>query len=135
MARAQGSAGFFIKANDPKQMLAWYDRHLGISPLPHSPWGSDDESPLFEWRDKDDPERICYSVVGIFPMDTDFFAPTEKPYIFGLRVDDLDAMLAKLKAGGTDVQGDIQAFNFGRIARILDPEGNAVDLWEPAEGF
>ena len=133
--RVQGIGGIFFKAQNPKQLQDWYDTHLGISPLAHSPWGEDDSSPLFEWRDKDDPNRKCYTVYGIFPHTTTYFEPSASPFMFNFRVDDLDALLDQLREEGIQIQGEIQTFPFGRFARIIDPEGNPVELWEPAEGF
>ena len=133
--RVTGIGGIFFKAKDPDSLTAWYDKHLNVSPLPHSPWGADDTAPLFEWRDKDDPQRKCYSVFGIFPADTDYFAPGQGPFMFNFRVEDLDAVLAELAKEGIQVQGSIQTLPFGRFARISDPEGNQIELWQPAEGF
>lgn len=135
MKRVQGIGGIFFRARDPKKLQDWYDKHLGISPLPHSPWGEDDESPLFQWRDKDDPERMCYSVFGLFPTETDFFKPGDKNFMLNFRVDDLDGVLAELKKEGIAQHGDIKTYPFGRFARIIDPENNVVELWEPAKGF
>ena len=133
--RVQGIGGIFFKAQDPKKLQAWYEEHLDIGPLPHSPWGVDDPATLFEWRDVDDSERKCYTVFGLFPSDTDYFEPAKLPHMFNFRVDDLNEVLKQLKEEGIEQHGEILEYNFGRFARILDPEGNAVELWEPAEGF
>jgi len=138
--RTQGLAGMFIRSRNPKETQDWYDKHLGISPLPHSPWGSDDDAPLFEWRDIDNPDRKCYSVFSFFPEDSDYFddpaaGPTGQQYIIGFRTDDLDALLTQLREEGVTVHDDILEFPFGRFARITDPEGTVVELWEPTEGF
>ena len=135
MKRVQGIGGIFFKAQEPQKLQDWYDKHLGVSPLPHSPWGEDDTAPLFEWRDKDDPNRKCYTVFGLFPADTDYFEPGASPYMFNFRVDDLDALLEALNQEGVKLQGEIKSYPFGRFARIADPEGNQIELWEPAEGF
>jgi predicted enzyme related to lactoylglutathione lyase len=135
MKRVQGIGGIFFKAQDPKQLQDWYGRHLGITPLSHSPWGEDDDASLFEWRDKDDPDRKCYTVFAPFPEDTDYFDPSPSPFMVNFRVDDLDGLLAELAKEGIEIQGEIRSYNFGRFARINDLEGNPVELWEPAEGF
>ncbi|MCB9452466.1 MAG: VOC family protein [Anaerolineaceae bacterium] len=133
--RVTGFGGIFFKSKNPQELQAWYDKHLNISPLPHSPWGGEDSVPLFEWRDLENPERKAYSVFGIFPEDTGYFAPSAAPFMFNFRVDDLDKVLADLAKEGIQQQGDIQGLPFGRFARISDPEGNQIELWEPAEGF
>jgi len=55
--------------------------------------------------------------------------------MFNFRVDDLDAVLAALKAERIEQYDDIKEYKYGRFAQITDPEGNQVELWEPAEGF
>lgn len=133
--RVTGIGGIFFKSKDPKQLQAWYDKHLNISPLPNSPWGKEDSAPLFEWRDKDNPERKCYSVFGVFSDDTKYFEPSDAPFMFNFRVEDLDAVLKELAQEGIQQEGEILEMAFGRFARISDPEGNQIELWEPAEGF
>jgi predicted enzyme related to lactoylglutathione lyase len=135
MKRIQGIGGIFFKAQNPEQLQDWYDKHLGISPLPHSPWGADDPASLFEWRDKDDESRKCYTVFAPFPNDTDYFEPGKSSFMFNFRVDDLDALLETLGEEGIQLHGEIKQYSYGRFARIIDPEGNPVELWEPAEGF
>lgn len=135
MKRVQGIGGIFIKGKNPKALEAWYSEHLGISPQSHSPWGEDDEAALLEWRDKDDPERKCYTVFSVFPEDTDYFEPSDAPYMLNFRVDDLDALLAELRQANVTIHGDIRTYPYGRFIKISDPEGTTIELWEPAEGF
>ena len=130
--RVTGIGGIFFKAKDAKGLSTWYDKHLNISPLPHSPWGADDEAPLFEWRDKDDPDKKCYTVFSTFPDDVEEF---ESEFMFNFRVDDLAAVLAELAEEGIKQEGEIRDYSYGRFAYIRDPEGNKIELWQPAEGF
>jgi predicted enzyme related to lactoylglutathione lyase len=44
----------------------------------------------------------------------------------------LDAMMAQLKAAGIAVDPDPEPYPNGRFARLYDPEGNAIELWQPA---
>ena len=133
--RVTGIGGIFFKAKDPAKLNHWYDKHLNISPLPDSPWGTDDDAPLFEWRDKDNPERKAYTVFGVFPDDTDYFEPGQGQFMFNFRVADLDAVLKALADEGIEQIGTTRELPFGRFARISDPEGNPIELWEPAAGF
>lgn len=135
MKRVTGIGGIFFRAKDPNALNAWYAKHLGITRLPHSPWGADDESPLFEWRDRDDPEKLAYTVFGVFDDDTEYFGPDRPAYMFNFRVDDLDMLLEQLRKEGVEVVSDIREYSYGRFAQIVDLEGNRVELWEPAEGF
>ena len=122
MAGVQGIGGIFFKAQDSATLQAWYQKNLGIGPL-------------FEWRDIDNPDRKCTTAFSLFSADSDYFQPSTRPFMLNFRVDDLDAVLAQLKAEGVELHSDIQTLEYGRFAKILDPEGNAIELWEPAPGF
>jgi len=133
--RVTGLGGIFFKAKDPKALSDWYDKHLNVSPLPDSPWGEDDDAPLFEWRDKDDPSQKRYTVFGVFPDDTDYFEPGNGAFMFNFLVDDLDTVLADLEKEGIKKIGKIHDLPFGRFTRISDPEGNMIELFEPKKDF
>ena len=45
----------------------------------------------------------------------------------------LDAMVAQLRAAGIPVSIDPEAYPNGRFARLQDPEGNPIELWQPRE--
>ena len=47
------------------------------------------------------------------------------------RVDDLDAMLAQMKADGVTIDPKREDSSYGKFAWIVDPEGNRVELWQP----
>ena len=49
------------------------------------------------------------------------------------RVDDLEAMLERLKSEGVTVVGDIESYDYGKFGWIMDPEGNKIELWEPID--
>ena len=67
-----------------------------------------------------------------FPADTDYF-PADKAFMLNLRVADLDAALAPFREAGDVVvqEPDWDSPETGRFARVFDPEGNPVELWEP----
>jgi predicted enzyme related to lactoylglutathione lyase len=69
-----------------------------------------------------------------FPADTDYFA-TDKQWMINLRVDKLDALLHTLRASGIEITADPEwnTPETGRFARVHDPEGNVIELWEPPE--
>jgi len=48
------------------------------------------------------------------------------------RVRNLDAMTAQLRAAGITAKMDEQHYPNGCFARLNDPEGNAIELWQPA---
>ena len=118
MEKVTGIGGFFFRARDPAELSAWYERHLGINPAPTDmntePWVSSEGVTVF----------------APFPEGTDYFA-ANKAFMFNFRVRDMDAMLAQLRAAGIGVSDEQTMDGVGRFARIHDPEGNAIELWEP----
>ncbi len=114
-----GIGGLFFRAKDPEALAAWYQRHLGIDPVP-----SDyDTEP---WKQAAGP-----TVFAPFPADTDYFGRAEQGWMINLRVRDLDALVGQLEAAGIAVARHPEPLPNGRFARIHDPEGNPVELWEP----
>jgi len=89
---------------------------------------------VFEWRDRDDPDRVGSTVWSLFEKDTTYLGPGEPAFMLNYRVDDLDALLAKLSAAGVDVASERHQDENGRFAWITDPEGHRIELWEPAPG-
>ena len=67
----------------------------------------------------------------VFPGDTAYFGRPEQSWMINFRVRSLDAMVAQLRAAGLDVTVDPESYPNGRCARLYDPEGNPVELWEP----
>ena len=49
------------------------------------------------------------------------------------RVRDLEKMAAQLRAAGIEIKIDPQSDPNGRFARLHDPEGNPIELWQPAK--
>ena len=52
--------------------------------------------------------------------------------MINFRVSDLDAMAEQLRAAGIEVTVDETVHPNGRFARLHDPEGNPIELWEPS---
>lgn len=71
------------------------------------------------------------TVFAPFSDDTDFFGRDEQTWMLNFRVRDLDAMVEELRAAGIDVEIDPELYPNGRFARLADPEGNPIQLWEP----
>jgi predicted enzyme related to lactoylglutathione lyase len=86
---------------------------------------------MFKWRKADDPNSERYTVWSPFPADTGYFAPSTKPFMINLQVENLDEVLAQLKAEGVNVDPKVETCDYGKFAWIMDPEGNRVELWEP----
>jgi predicted enzyme related to lactoylglutathione lyase len=66
-----------------------------------------------------------------FRRNTDYFAPSKKPFMIDLQVENLDEVLAQLKREGVDVDTKVESYDYGKFGWIMDPEVNRVDLWEP----
>ena len=71
---------------------------------------------------------------SLFKNDTTYFGPGESAFMINYRVDDLDALLAKLQAEGVEIADERHQDENGRFAWIVDPEGHRIELWEPAPG-
>lgn len=124
MKKVTGLGGVFFKCNDPKGMNDWYAKNLG---LPTGQYGA-----TFEWRQKDDPEQIGVTAWNTFSANTKYFDPSTKEFMINYRVADLKALVEELKKDGVTIIDEIATYDYGKFVHILDPEGNAIELWEPA---
>ncbi len=111
-----GIGGIFFRAKNPEALSLWYAQHLGVGTGDYGVW---------------QPEAGP-SVFSPFAADSDYFA-TDRQWMLNLRVSELDALLDKLRAGGVEVitKAEWNDPAVGRFARIHDPEGNPIELWEP----
>jgi glyoxylase I family protein len=121
MERVTGIGGLFFPARDPAALARWYADHFGIDPAPTT-----SEQP--PWWQQPGP-----TVLSPFPADADAFGRSDQAWMLNLRVRDLDAMVAQLRAAGVEVTPDPQAYPNGRFASTADPEGNPIQLWEPTQ--
>ncbi len=120
MEKVSGIGGIFFRAENPAALSAWYRDHLGIAAVP----SSEDEQP---WR-----QEAGVTVFAPFPQTTDYFGDSGKLWMINFRVGNLAAMVAQLHAAGISVEPE-QTYPQGRFARLYDPEGNPIELWEPAD--
>jgi predicted enzyme related to lactoylglutathione lyase len=123
MERVRGIGGVFFKAKDPKALGAWYQQHLGV---PVETWGG----ASFRWKD-DDLDGNATTAWSVFADDSQYFAPSKKPFMINFRVKSLDRMLAQLKLAGAEIDPKTDSGEFGRFGWVMDPEGNRIELWEP----
>lgn len=124
MKRVTGLGGIFFKCKDPESVKDWYAKHLG---LPVDAEGGIN----FQWRDPDDPKVMGRTVWASFPDDTDYFQPSRAQFMINYRVDDLKALLARLREEGVQVDNKVEEYDYGKFGWITDPEGNRIELWEP----
>ena len=118
MEKVTGIGGFFFLAKDPEGLGRWYQQHLGIALTPTSY-----EDPV--WQQEAGP-----TVFSPFPETTDYFEDSSKVWMINFRIRDLDKMAAQLRAAGIEVKIDPQTYPNGRFARLHDPEGNPIQLWQ-----
>ena len=118
MAKVLGIGGVFFKARDVEATKAWYARVLGFEVTPHSVMFP----PLPEGG---------LTVWSPFAAQTDYFKPSDQAFMVNLVVDDLDGVLARVRAEGVEVLGT-QDESYGRFAWILDPDGVKLELWQAA---
>lgn len=117
--KVDGIGGIFFRSTDPKGLAQWYLEHLGINPVPQGPGD-------VPWVQKAGP-----TVFAPFAADTDYF-PRDHAFMLNFRVVDLAAMINQLEAAGITVSGQETMEGVGDFARIHDPEGNPIELWQPA---
>jgi len=119
-----GMGGLFFRSKDPEALAAWYKDHLGVGGGCVADGAGEPNE--WVWMIHGGP-----MVFQPFKAESDYFA-ADKAFMINLRVSDLDGLLAKLRSAGIEVitkpEWDDPAL--GRFARIHDPEGNAIELWE-----
>jgi hypothetical protein len=113
----------------------WESVDTSCGPPTRRPWargypdflGLDaDENGL--WQPRSGP-----TVFATFESDTDYFGSRAQQVMLNFRVRDPDAMIAQLRARGADVAAETQDLEgIGRFGWVTDPEGNRVELWQPA---
>lgn len=123
MERVTEIGGVFFKSKNPKVLAKWYDEHLGTK------YG-DQQSYGFKWRERNNPDSIGRTELGIFGEKTRYFLPSEKQFMLNFRVRNLEELLKKLKQEGVHVEEKVESFDYGKFGWILDPEGNKIELWE-----
>ena len=120
MEKATGIGGLFIRSEEPLRLARWYREALGIDTY------SEEQDGV--WRQEAGP-----TVWSPFPQDTDYFGRREQGFMVNVRVRDLDAMLAQVRATGATVIDEVQEMEgLGRFGWVEDPDGNRIELWQPA---
>ena len=111
--RVLGIGGLFFRSHDPKKLAQWYQANLGVDRQ--------------VWQQAAGPTAFTP-----FAMDTDYFGSKQQAWMLNFRVRSLDAMVAQLQKANIEVKVDPEKYPYGRFARLHDPEGNPIELWEPA---
>ena len=118
MASITGFGGAFIRANDPEALYKWYEQHLGLKR----------SKGFFAFPAAAQRNQVVFA---FFKQDDGYF-PTAQKVMINLQVDDLDGVLDRLKGEGVAVDPKREDYGFGKFGWFTDPEGNRVELWQPA---
>lgn len=121
--RVTGIGGIFFKSKDPKASKNWYKKHLDFN--------TDDYGCTFWWKDKEGNDASTQW--SPFKDDTNYFEPSTKDFMFNYRVADLETLIKTLRDEGVTIVGDMQTYEYGKFAWILDNENNKIELWEPID--
>jgi predicted enzyme related to lactoylglutathione lyase len=127
MRRVTGIGGIFFKAKDPVALGDWYRKHLGLE---IQSWGG----VAFPWHRPEAPEPHGSTMWTLFPATTEYFSPSQAPFMINYRVADLEALLETLRAEGCNVDAKTENSEHGKFGWVVDPEGNRLELWEPPAG-
>ena len=119
MEKVLGFGGFFFRAQNPRALAQWYETQLGITQTPpdyeHTYWIQECGPTVFQ----------------PFAADTTYFGALQHSFMLNFRVSNLDAMIQQLEAANISVERDEQIYPNGSFARLRDPEGNPVTIWQP----
>ena len=121
--RILGIGGVFFKSANRDQMREWYSKHLGLA--------DKGGGAMLPWREREDPKKEHVTVWTIFPSTTDYFGSGNAPFMINYIVDDLDALLDRLKEEGVKIDPKRMDESYGRFAWIYDLDGNKIELWQP----
>ena len=124
MKKVTGIGGIFFKCADPKIMKEWYATHLGF---PVTDYGT-----MFKGREIDNPDKTNYTLWSPFSQSTKYFEPSERDFMINYRVENIEALVEELKSAGVTILDEIATYDYGKFVHILDPEGNKIELFEPA---
>jgi predicted enzyme related to lactoylglutathione lyase len=122
--KVTGVGGIFFYSDNPEESQKWYAENLGIE---MNDWGSSS----FESRDLNNPEQINSLQWKPFKKGDEYFLPSKKEFMINYQVQNIEALVSKLKKNGVNVLDSIETFDYGKFVHILDKEGNKIELWEP----
>jgi len=121
--RILGIGGVFFKSANRDQMREWYSKHLGLA--------DKGQGAALAWREHGNPQKEHVTAWAVFPASTDYI-PATQTFMMNYIVDDLDALLDRLKQEGVKIDAKRMDESYGRFAWIYDLDGNKIELWQPA---
>ncbi len=122
-----GIGGVFFKSEDHKSLKKWYAENMGMD--------IDEYGTHFKWKNEEHPNLHGITQWSPFEesMAFSYFKPSEKPYMINYIVDDMEAIVKKLKKNGVKILDEVREYDNGKFVHTIDPEGNKIELWEPKE--
>lgn len=126
MAKVIGLGGLFMHCKDPEATKAWYRKVIGTDGNDYGGW---------DFLHADAGKAFPTGARSIFAMfeKPDYFKPSDLPFMINLMVDDLDGVLARLKAEGIEEIQPKESHSYGHFAWLMDPDGRKIELWQPIE--
>jgi len=122
--KVTGIGGIFFFSDNPKETKDWYAKNLGVE---INAWGA----VSFDSRNIDNPDEVESLQWSPFKKGDEYFSPSKKEFMINYRVQNLEALLEKLKENGVTILDDIATYDYGKFIHIMDAEGNKIELWEP----
>ena len=122
--KVTGIGGIFFFSDNPEETKEWYAKNLGLE---INEWGSCS----FESRNVNKPDEINSLQWSPFKKGSEYFAPSKKEFMINYRVQNIEALVNKLKANGVTILDSIETYDYGKFVHIMDTEGNKIELWEP----
>ncbi|SHJ13614.1 VOC family protein [Flavobacterium terrae] len=121
--KVTGIGGIFFFTENPKETREWYTKNLGLDT---NDWGS-----TFKTRNIDNPEQINSLQWSPFKSGSEYFSPSKKEFMINYTVQNIEALVEKLKENGVTVVDEITSYDYGKFVHIMDADGNKIELWEP----
>lgn len=122
--KVTGVGGIFFLSDNPKEIKDWYAKNLGVE---INAWGA----VSFDSRNIDNPEEVESLQWSPFKKGDEYFSPSKKEFMINYRVQNLEALLEKLKENGVTILDEMATYDYGKFVHIMDAEGNKIELWEP----
>lgn len=123
--KVTGIGGIFFFSENPDKTKEWYAKNLGLEV---NQWGSS-----FEFRNSNRPDELNYLQWSPFEKGSEYFSPSKKEFMINYRVQNIEALVEKLKENGVTIVDSIETFDYGKFLHIMDGEGNKIELWEPVD--
>ncbi|MBB6238447.1 putative enzyme related to lactoylglutathione lyase [Pedobacter sp. AK013] len=122
--KVTGIGGIFFFSDNPKETKDWYAKNLGVEV---NAWGA----VSFDSRNINNPDEVETLQWSPFKKGDEYFSPSKKEFMINYRVQNLEALLKKLKENGVTILDEVATYDFGKFVHIMDAEGNKIELWEP----